>query len=178
MLSFRSSLRRPRSGCQPAPLHSFARPRPRLAKALGPCLHALHDRDLALMPPSIAPHPRVEFVQATAVSAVWSRVRGPTTEHIPSVAGKSMRDRMMRVAFHKARHHGNAAQNILDGADVEAGEGGGAGRIVEHRHPFPLHDAAGRKSDRLECAEEGQGHLGMAPCVIKGACGAQGAPEK
>jgi hypothetical protein len=51
-------------------LHRFACPHARLAKALDPCFHGFRNRDLACLSPSIAPHPQIEFVNATAVPAV------------------------------------------------------------------------------------------------------------
>ena len=174
----RASRRCPRSGLPPAPLHSFARARPRLAKPLGPCLHALHDRDLAHLSPSIAPHPQMKFVKAATVPAVWPRVRGPCSKDRPSAASKSMWDRRLSVAGHEAGDHRHAAEHILDGADVEAGEGCAAGEIVKYGHPFLLHDAVGSEVDRLECAEEGQGHFCMASYVMLGASRAQGTPKQ
>lgn len=89
-----------------------------------------------------------------------------------------MWDRRMSVAGHEAGDHGDAAQHILDGADVEAGEGGAAGGIIEHGHPFLLHDAVWSELDRLECAEEGQGHFCMATYVLLGASWTQGTPKQ
>jgi hypothetical protein len=89
-----------------------------------------------------------------------------------------MWDRRLSVAGHEAGDHGHAAEHILDWADVEAGEGGTAGGIVKHGHPFLLHDAVGSEVDRLECAEEGQGHFCMASYVMQGASRAQGTPKQ
>ena len=89
-----------------------------------------------------------------------------------------MRDRRLSVACYEAGDHGHAAQHIPDGANVEAGEGTAAGRIVEHGDPFPLHDAVGSEVDRLERAEEGKGYFDMAPYVLLDAGRAQGAPKQ
>ena len=123
LFSIRSSHHRPRSGLQPAQHRNFARQHPRLAKALGPCLHALHDRDLALMPPwqSIVPHPSMDFVQAAAVSTVWPRVCGSSPVKMPSEAAKSMRD----------------------GRRCKGCQYGGLRSSQNRRASAPLHDVAG-----------------------------------
>jgi hypothetical protein len=54
----------------------------------------------------------------------------------------------LSVACHETEDHGNTTQHILDGADVEAGEGTAAGSILRYRHPFLLHDAVGSEIDR------------------------------
>ena len=89
-----------------------------------------------------------------------------------------MWDRRLSVAGHEAGDHGHAAEHILDGTNVEAGEGTAAGGVVKHGHPFLLHDAVGSEVDRLEGAEEGLGHFGMAQYVLQGASRAQSAPKQ
>jgi hypothetical protein len=42
-----------------------------------------------------------------------------------------MRDAMMRIAFHEAGDQGNAAENVLDRADVKAGEDGVTEELAE-----------------------------------------------
>jgi hypothetical protein len=109
------------------PLHSFACPYSRLAKALDPSLHGLRDRDLACLSQSIVSHPQIEFLKATTVPAVIPRVCSPFPKsgpkNRPSASSKSMRDRRLSITGHETGDHGHAAQHILDGADVEAGEG-------------------------------------------------------
>ena len=87
-------------------------------------------------------------------------------------------DHRLSVACHGAGDHGHAAEHILDGADVEAGEGCAAGGIVKHGHPFLLHDAVWSEVNRFKCAEEGQGDLCMASYVMQEASRAQGTPKQ
>ena len=79
----RESLRHIGRGAVPSclllELERLAGPRPRFAKALRPRLHGLQHRDLALLPPAIAPHPQVELVDAASVAGVAGgpRIGGP-----------------------------------------------------------------------------------------------------
>jgi len=78
------------------------------------------------MAPPVAPHPQIDLVQAAAVAAVGPRVGGSAGE---LMAAEAVRYSGMRVSPNEAGDHGHAAQNVLDGADVEARKGRAAGRI-------------------------------------------------
>ena len=68
------------------------------------------------MAPPVAPHPKIDLVQAAAVAAVGPRVGGSAGE---LMAAEAVRYSGMRVSPNEAGDHGHAAQNVLDGADVE-----------------------------------------------------------
>ena len=51
---------------QPSALSRFAGCRPRLANALCPFLHGLQDGHLALMSPTVAPHPQIDHIAMRA----------------------------------------------------------------------------------------------------------------
>ena len=55
---------------QPPALDRLAGPRPRFTNDLRPRLHGVQNRDLALLPPAIAPHPQVQLEEAAAVAWV------------------------------------------------------------------------------------------------------------
>ena len=80
------------------------------------------------MAPPVAPHPQIDLVQAAAVAAVGPRVGGSAGELTWMVA-EAVRYSGMLVSPDEAGDHGHAAQNVLDGADVEAWKGRAAGRI-------------------------------------------------
>ena len=137
----------------------------RASKALRPRLHGLQHRDLALLPSAVAPHPQVELVVGSPPGSA-------------PLSTESIRDGGSRVALHEAWHHRNAPLDILAVADVQAGNGGAACRIVEHGHTLALYATGWCKVDLLERAEEGQGHLDMALGGFESACRAQAAQEQ
>ena len=116
----RESLRHIRRGavpsCLPSALERLAGPRPRFAKALRPRLHGLQHHDLALLPPAVALHPQGELVDAASVAGVGPRIGGPPGS--APLSTKPIGDGGSLVALHEAWHHRNAAQDILDVADV------------------------------------------------------------
>ena len=112
---------------QPSALSRFAGFRPRLANALCPFLHGLQDGHLALMSPTVAPHPQIDLIQTAAVAAVGPRV-GSSSGKL--MAAEAMRYSGLRVSLDEARDHGHTAQYVLDVADVEAWKGGAASGIV------------------------------------------------
>ncbi len=63
------------------------------------------------------------------------------------------------VAADETRNEGGAPQNVSHRADVEAGQALVAGRVIEHGHSSPLHDAVWRQIDGFKRAEVHEGHL-------------------
>ena len=96
--------------CQPSA--RFAGPRPCFAYDLGPFLHGMQNRDLALLPQAVVPHPQVELVEAAAVPAVGPRIGGPCGT--APLGTEQIGDGGLRVACHEALDHGNTAQDIID----------------------------------------------------------------
>ena len=86
---------------QPSSLDCFACPRLRLAKALRPRPQGLQHRDLALLPPAVAPHPQVELIEAAAVACVRPRIGGRSDA--ASFITEPIGDGGLRVAPHEAR---------------------------------------------------------------------------
>ena len=60
------------SGKPPA-LDRLASPRQRIANSRRPRLNGVQNRDLALLPPAVAPHPKVELVEAAAFAGIGKR---------------------------------------------------------------------------------------------------------
>ena len=115
----------------------------------------------------------MEIVEAAAVPTVGPRICGPSSA--PPSATEQIGYDGLRVAPHEARDHGNASKAVLDMADVQAGNGCTACRIIGLGHALPLHDAIWSKANRLECAEE---HLNMALEGFESAGQTYGAPEQ
>ena len=63
----------PSVSCQPPALGRLAGPRPRLADDPRPRLHGIQNRDLALLPSAVAPHPQVPGSQSSSSSSSKSR---------------------------------------------------------------------------------------------------------